>query len=614
MNATKIPKIIRFYLGQIFIPAKQPFLANDKIVFPNKRTAEIAVIYLARGATKHELSAIPRFIDSYKKYDAGIEHKLYVILKGYSDLKTKHSVVKQFENISTVFIETNDLGFDIGSYLKASKILNEEKLFFLNTNSTIQTNQWLRKIYQASVRPDVGIVGCFGSYNFVNFTKYPKVQFPNPHIRTNAFMIDRSLFISLTKGLRITDKESAWNFESGIESLTRRIEATNLKAIVVDDGGLVYEKEFWMQSATFHSKNQVGSIVHDNQTSVYAEANVFNRLKMQYIAWGQYGKINTFFDPPDQYSSRPTKILLPIKNDKAVIVVPFHKSVPSADEENSLKNTLQVMSSWDVVLILPLGISASWYRSFMKKNNFEFRIEILEEGFMGSIEKYNQMCFTPLFYEKFEQYECLLIAHLDAWIFKDVLADWIAKGFDYLGAPLFLSKRKLFLQSIRPDDTVARIYSRMLPFGGNGGLSLRNVAAHLRVTRAIKGKVNILLIWKMYAYLISKLRFFHVIKGSQLLIRLISNPLKFRNRYMVYEDLMLSICIPIVDRNFYSAPVKSASKFCIDYPYLEYLLKTGGLTELPFGIHGWIGKFEAQELVEISKTAQSKSSAGVITK
>jgi len=49
----------------------------------NNLNQTIAVAYLARGADKDWLLSIERFFESYKLYQAGVKHSLYVIFKGY---------------------------------------------------------------------------------------------------------------------------------------------------------------------------------------------------------------------------------------------------------------------------------------------------------------------------------------------------------------------------------------------------------------------------------------------------------------------------------------------------------------------------------------------------
>ena len=68
---------------------------------------------------------------------------------------------------------------------------------------------------------------------------YQYGRFPNPHIRTNAFMIERNRFLSLYAPA-FKNKEDAYKFESGRRSMTKQIIAQELKPVVVDRNGAVY--------------------------------------------------------------------------------------------------------------------------------------------------------------------------------------------------------------------------------------------------------------------------------------------------------------------------------------------------------------------------------------
>ena len=86
---------------------------------------------------------------------------------------------------------------------------------------------------------------------YVEFGRYP-----NPHIRTNAFMIERDRFLSLTFPL-FKKKSDVYKFESGRRSMTKQISAQGLKPIVVDRTGKTYDITEWKASSTFWTNDQV---------------------------------------------------------------------------------------------------------------------------------------------------------------------------------------------------------------------------------------------------------------------------------------------------------------------------------------------------------------------
>ena len=51
------------------------------------------------------------------------------------------------------------------------------------------------------------------------------------------------------------------------------------------------------------------------------------------------------------------------------------------------------------------------------------------------------MLYRTEFWEKFADYEYVLMYHLDALVFSDQLQEWCGKGLDYIGAPFLRCDR-----------------------------------------------------------------------------------------------------------------------------------------------------------------------------
>ncbi len=107
---------------------------------------------------------------------------------------------------------------------------------------------------------------------------------PNPHIRTNAFMIRRDLLLSL-RAATFRRKIHAYKFESGRHSMTKQIIARGLRPLVVDRSGKVYEISEWKSSSTFWIDLQANLLVADNQTSNYAAGSLQRRRVLKDHAW-----------------------------------------------------------------------------------------------------------------------------------------------------------------------------------------------------------------------------------------------------------------------------------------------------------------------------------------
>lgn len=126
-------------------------------------------------------------------------------------------------------------------------------------------------------------------YHLARFDRYLMYlyecgRFPNPHIRTNAFMIERSRFIAL-RNVPFKRKIDAYKFESGRLSLTNQISRQGLKPVVIDRQGKVYDIPDWRSSSTFWTDEQPNLIVADNQTRDYSNGGIRRRRFLEHHAW-----------------------------------------------------------------------------------------------------------------------------------------------------------------------------------------------------------------------------------------------------------------------------------------------------------------------------------------
>ena len=127
-----------------------------------KKNKNLAVVYLARCADGPD--SFVRFVNSYKSHTAGIEHDLVIIYKGFDSQKKVNEAKLIFSDVSHDQLFFEDVGFDIGSYFNASKIIESEYYCFLNTHSEISANNWLNLMMKAATQCDIGITGAMGSY------------------------------------------------------------------------------------------------------------------------------------------------------------------------------------------------------------------------------------------------------------------------------------------------------------------------------------------------------------------------------------------------------------------------------------------------------------------
>ena len=246
-------------------------------------------------------------------------HDLYIIFKDQSNDKTKLKPYLDLLSESEVSYYPIYLegGLDIDAYYYAAVNIEKGYLLFLNTSSVILGTDWLRKYRAAFNTNNVGMVSATASnqsyYSSVfqnntwqwesqkgfifNFRKYKLLikalcywrflfkPFPNPHLRTNAFMINSEVFLSIHHKL-MKSKLQAYQFESGRKSISKILLKKGFTLFVLDKDGRAYDLPNWKNSSTFWINNQENLLVSDNQTRLYKEADPETRKSITKLAWG----------------------------------------------------------------------------------------------------------------------------------------------------------------------------------------------------------------------------------------------------------------------------------------------------------------------------------------
>jgi hypothetical protein len=302
-------------------------------------SAELGVLHLVRKANGE--TPLKRFLDSYRAHSAGAEHELVLMLKGFDSEADSAAYVALAADVTDHSITVPDTGYDIGSYLIAARRLTNRSLCVLNSFSVIVAGDWLQTLSAAHATTGVGLAGATGSwaspltqlrFEFGLGGEYAVAQadraramlrmrelieavpetaarertalrrlrtarsmarrvvdfppFPNHHLRTNAFVVDRDVLLRVRdRGVR--DKFDAWVLESGRHSITRQVEGLGLRAVVVGRDGRTYERREWPRSHTFWQGDQENLLIADNQTNTYRDGDAELRTVLSAFAWGR---------------------------------------------------------------------------------------------------------------------------------------------------------------------------------------------------------------------------------------------------------------------------------------------------------------------------------------
>jgi hypothetical protein len=143
---------------------------------------------------------------------------------------------------------------------------------------------------------------------------------------------------------------------------------------------------------------------------------------------------------------------------QVAVVIPFsNRPELLAEEEISMRHALHFLKEHDKYVIVPPGSAVT--REGCKTLSFPAK-------FFGSAAAHNQLLMWPKFYQAFEEYEYILIYHLDSLVLSDDVAKWCRAGVDYIGAPWIPCPDTPWVREARV---------------GNGGFTLMKVESVLKV-------------------------------------------------------------------------------------------------------------------------------------
>jgi hypothetical protein len=274
----------------------------------------ISVVYLSY--VPFGISQLNGFIENYIKYRPTLKHDLVILYNGYKELKEIEAFnesIKLYDLNVTVLLSPEK--FDIGSYFYASSCLSHKYILFLNTYSRFINSNWLEILFNSIKDETVGVVGCSGAWSDLGgnhlyrgrnllmrlyslivyrFNFYPRIT---PHIRTNAFIIRRDLFLSLVYnnprpnyffyliyGFKET-KLKTFCFEHGINSMTNQLIAKGYDILLTGINGKTYKINNWIESQTFWHGDQKNLLIQDNQTQFYNLASESEKKIFENKAW-----------------------------------------------------------------------------------------------------------------------------------------------------------------------------------------------------------------------------------------------------------------------------------------------------------------------------------------
>ncbi|WP_245826399.1 DUF5672 family protein [Spirosoma rigui] len=254
--------------------------------------------------------------------------------------------------------------------------------------------------------------------------------------------------------------------------------------------------------------------------------------------------------------------------NQVAIIIPVYRPEPDETEKMSLRQCLSVLGGYPIIFFCGHSFNCSAYERFASDHGVVYQKRTFPDGFFTSKETYNALCLQKAFYTAFADYEFILIYQLDAWVFRDELASWCAKAYDYIGAPY-------------PTDFDAPLDEVVFSTVGNGGFSLRRTKPIINLLSTYRRMKNWSELLDAYAP------------------RTRQNPLFYLYvliRYAGYRNTISYLKKGKWEDNFFSEvgrltsylripKAEEALMFSFEYKPSAAFAQNKG--QLPFGCHGW---------------------------
>ena len=288
-------------------------------------------------------------------------------------------------------------------------------------------------------------------------------------------------------------------------------------------------------------------------------------------------------------------------NEKnCAVVIPHHRETFTQNEEVTLVNITSKLADWSIYLVVPDNLNLNNIYMTLKRIGRNVRIIQIRHEYLSSWRNYNRFCINAEFYKLFNAYKYMLLCQLDVWIFKDTLQYWLDKNYDYIGAPWpsSKSKKKILriwdkLLSLLLVLRISQFNPEYVPVGGNGGLSLRNINAHIKILEDPMYRPNWNIFVKCLFHYFIRLRFVTLFIFIFKFFGGIGNPKQFFVSEEFNEDVYISSLLSLFQKAFKVAPPRVSKHFAVE-SNIKYELSK--MKALPFGLHKWHLEFGTDEL------------------
>lgn len=247
-----------------------------------------------------------------------------------------------------------------------------------------------------------------------------------------------------------------------------------------------------------------------------------------------------------------------------IVVVPVYRSSINEVEKISYCQCCRVFKARTICLVAPEGLDLTIYKILSDSCGAETEVKRLDIAFFQSIQSYNRLMLDIQFYERFKDYDYMLIYQLDAWVFRDELDYWCGLGYDYIGAPWF--------ENYGTYEDGNKLWAV-----GNGGFSLRRIQYFIDLLEH-NGPIKDANTLGLTSSLKNRIYKFLYAKGYQ------NRVSYFRKDPTLFEDVFYTVYLKGTRFKAKVPSAEEAALFAFEKSP-SYLYSLTG--KLPFGCHAW---------------------------
>jgi hypothetical protein len=255
--------------------------------------------------------ALRGFLDAVRAHPAGLAAPLTLVLNGFADRAAAAAHLELLRDGGADVVWTPEPMQDLGAYAHAAAGVPERLVCLMNSYARPLRAGWLA-LLAGAVDVGAAAAGATGSWEshgselrlrdrwslgggprdrlgvLVDWVAYRRryPPFPNPHLRTNGLVCERTLLLDVVRRPPRT-KAEAYVLESGRAGLSRRAAAGGGRLAVVDREGTAHAPGAWPASRTYRAGEQEGLLIADNRTDDWHRATPAERERLARRAWGR---------------------------------------------------------------------------------------------------------------------------------------------------------------------------------------------------------------------------------------------------------------------------------------------------------------------------------------